>query len=103
MLVSRLIFIWAILLDSCHIVFMHEIEDKFFASNNRLKNKSFEPISNSTDFRVTPRLGGTGFGGLSYLAVSLLFQLPLMEIIFVMGLIILVLGEDFDFKYILIE
>ena len=75
---------------------MHEIEEKFFPLNDsQWRNKSYSMLMASTrsSMREIPRNYGGGLGA-SYLAVSLLFQLPLMEIIFIMGLIILVLGED---------
>ncbi|CAG2102197.1 unnamed protein product [Medioppia subpectinata] len=52
------------------------------------RNQSLEVIMDSMG--AMPR--HSSYNGFTYLAVSLLFQMPLMEIIFVMGLLILVLG-----------
>ncbi len=91
MLFSRLIIIWIILLDSFQLVFMREIEEKFESIKSMKLNRSYGNSYRTEPMVATPR---TPFGSFTYLAVSLLFQLPLMEIIFVMGLIILVLGKS---------
>jgi hypothetical protein len=88
-LFSRLIIIWAVLLDGFQFVFMHEIEDKFESMRlNRSYGNSYRTESMVATMRGTP------VGSFTFLAVSLLFQLPLMEIVFVMGLIVLVLGKS---------
>jgi hypothetical protein len=68
---------------------MHEIEKKF--ESMRL-NRSYGNLYRIEPMVAKPRQ--TPVGSFTFLAVSLLFQLPLMEIIFVMGLIILVLGKS---------
>ena len=92
MLMSRIILTLLLLIDTFNTFFMHEIELKFY--NNQTANNMSNLLLSPDSMRVTPRQSfGQAFGGSPYLAVSLLFQLPLMEIIFIMGLIVLGLGE----------